>query len=1248
MARFTQGGSSNNGGAELNYVQVVGTQQTISSAPNAIVDLNITTTGKPVQISVTGEGNNASAGSWVRVNLFRNNTAIGNAIQLESSSANENVPFAINFIDDVAAGTYNYSARVTLIAGGNWTFGEAAGPVINAVELTGFKGDRGLRGLTGNPGADGADALWNFTGEYSGGASYAVGDLATYDGQLWYRANANGGNVGDTPSQGYIWNLLAAKGADGADGADGTDGSGGLVFLGNYILGNGYVADLAVVRGSDNNLYIAKSSGGLADPVGNTAEWDIFSDNSTTGGANLVVPTAIKDNNGDDLITFEITNMGTARIGTPQDDLSLRSARDITLFAGDDGPGNVYIGWGDAVYTPDSPNRVATIGDLPEEFTLQPYGRISGDSDPAGVDRVDTFSNTFSEGPIDGIPVAANNNNALFVPINNEAFEDLISYQMDSQLSELSVTLNDQTVLSVDGFAEGVYIVNEQELPAGIVVLYDYITKTAEEIYPFVLTGTRTYPGVTNSITISVNRDVEGPETDWVFDSDGNLITPVGSPRIVNPAVPGNITLSAYSGVELSFADVPGAGLVFPDQSIQTTAYTGGAGADTGDITFVESTISNDTGDDIVIENKNDDGIVKARITLDQGNEQVLIEAIASDSEWFNNTQWSTAVWSGSVVTITNSPDIINFFNNAPGNVNRVSINDGGLLTYEGAGYGPSNITINVGGTPPEGQDPLTVTEIRFYYELVSEINIDHDDSEFNIISRGMSMTIDSSGELDLKARDQDLHLYANDDVRFTTNWDSNGTEYSWRMSESGKFELPGDGYIENPVNSSGDGSNYDTIKIVPDSGLIEQQYHEDQYLIIDPTQPNHIHIRAGGVQDASTADLFLGAERTGIKVSDSTGDVTIKSKNPDTTNIYENGGGFEPTVLAIVGDLSYIQPDANFSVDVDGTLYQIDAVNYNSGTNVTQITATPATFVTGMSYMIHESNGENSWTFTDNGYINGPAMGSLLVSGILNANGDLYIGSSDDNVSVSSGASINLNANNAVRVTTDGGDSAWDFSIDGKLYGPGEDGALVLGGELVTEDVNMSIKSNGQSVVLNGTLGEFLGSSDDANSQIATIGDVVEAQGTGANGEVIRWTPNFTATGLIFTGTDSTHPTYNSHYVKNGRMVSFFIEIDMATVTNFGTGQYKTELPFAPLTGTMNHFQSWCLVDETANPDNAGHAILQADHLANTSVLDLHYIKQSGGANSPVMEAIFKQGSPVTLTTATHVYINGTYITAE
>ena len=77
----------------------------------------------------------------------------------------------------------------------------------------GAVGPRGQQGETGLQGPAGADALWSYNGEYNPGAGYAVGDVVTYDGQLWYRKNSNGGNVGDTPSPGF-WDLLAAKGAD--------------------------------------------------------------------------------------------------------------------------------------------------------------------------------------------------------------------------------------------------------------------------------------------------------------------------------------------------------------------------------------------------------------------------------------------------------------------------------------------------------------------------------------------------------------------------------------------------------------------------------------------------------------------------------------------------------------------------------------------------------------------------------------------------------------------------------------------------------------------------------------------------------------------------------------------------------------------------------------------------------------------------------------------------------------------------
>lgn len=144
------------------------------------------------------------------------------------------------------------------------------------------------------------------------------------------------------------------------------------------------------------------------------------------------------------------------------------------------------------------------------------------------------------------------------------------------------------------------------------------------------------------------------------------------------------------------------------------------------------------------------------------------------------------------------------------------------------------------------------------------------------------------------------------------------------------------------------------------------------------------------------------------------------------------------------------------------------------------------------------------------------------------------------------------------------------------------------------------------------------------------------------------RYSPVFQATGMTFTGSGVTYPTYNSYYIKAGLLVSFVIEIDFTTVTNFGTGQYKVALPVLPGVG-YNHFSGWIWADPNINPDEGtGHTILNADTSGITTTLDLHYLKQSGGANSPIREGLWIQGTPVTLTTISKAYINGTYIAAS
>ena len=146
-----------------------------------------------------------------------------------------------------------------------------------------------------------------------------------------------------------------------------------------------------------------------------------------------------------------------------------------------------------------------------------------------------------------------------------------------------------------------------------------------------------------------------------------------------------------------------------------------------------------------------------------------------------------------------------------------------------------------------------------------------------------------------------------------------------------------------------------------------------------------------------------------------------------------------------------------------------------------------------------------------------------------------------------------------------------------------------------------------------------------------------------------VRWSPVFQATGLTFTGSGATYPTYNSYYVRYGQFVTFNIKIDLNTVTNFGTGQFKVELPFDPIPSAANHFSAWSWVDPSSPPDELnGHKQLVADHLPGSKTLDMHWLKETTASPKPLIESLLVQGTPVTFTTASKMYVNGTYIAEE
>lgn len=104
-------------------------------------------------------------------------------------------------------------------------------------------------------------------------------------------------------------------------------------------------------------------------------------------------------------------------------------------------------------------------------------------------------------------------------------------------------------------------------------------------------------------------------------------------------------------------------------------------------------------------------------------------------------------------------------------------------------------------------------------------------------------------------------------------------------------------------LGQGSDEAGNDTIELVPDIDL----YASDRYLIIDPTGPDHIHIRAGGPQDDSDATLILGSELSSVIIDDQAdGHVSILSRTEDdsTSHVWKFNNDGTTTFPSLSVDL--------------------------------------------------------------------------------------------------------------------------------------------------------------------------------------------------------------------------------------------------------------------------------------------------------------------------------------------------------
>ncbi len=149
-----------------------------------------------------------------------------------------------------------------------------------------------------------------------------------------------------------------------------------------------------------------------------------------------------------------------------------------------------------------------------------------------------------------------------------------------------------------------------------------------------------------------------------------------------------------------------------------------------------------------------------------------------------------------------------------------------------------------------------------------------------------------------------------------------------WNFDNTGNLTLPGNGYISNPANSSLDPiiPNVSTMVLTPDAN------YSYQALVLDPTAPGHIHLRAPSYSsniDEPNANLFLGGELSGFEVGASYGiapNVFVRSNNytwafNNDSNLAIPGNinfSGDPSAAPSLNDFFSITSQVNFEIATD------------------------------------------------------------------------------------------------------------------------------------------------------------------------------------------------------------------------------------------------------------------------------------------------------------------------------------------
>ena len=136
-------------------------------------------------------------------------------------------------------------------------------------------------------------------------------------------------------------------------------------------------------------------------------------------------------------------------------------------------------------------------------------------------------------------------------------------------------------------------------------------------------------------------------------------------------------------------------------------------------------------------------------------------------------------------------------------------------------------------------------------------------------------------------AGNKEYYVFDNYDKNLNANNEINVADASFRTANVNANYFKGNLIANKAVSDGFYGNTGAVLNLYPNQSYAASG---DQYIIVDPTAVNHIHLRAGGTIDGSTAELFLGGENTSVQVSDTTKEVYIRANNISAATFANNG----------------------------------------------------------------------------------------------------------------------------------------------------------------------------------------------------------------------------------------------------------------------------------------------------------------------------------------------------------------------